>query len=174
MSRPCKYGHNAGRTKDGTCKRCAAEANRKWVAANREKSREYTRKWRLSNIEKARENSRRQRAANIDKYREYGRAYARAKRGERLEYTREWRGLPVETRPCPELCEMGCGRKAVCLDHCHRTGAFRGWLCRACNLGLGSLGDTHEALQRAADYLVRAQSEMWLAIPGHGLPRNKQ
>lgn len=39
------------------------------------------------------------------------------------------------------------------VDHCHRTGKVRGLLCKTCNLAIGQLGDTAEALQRVADYL---------------------
>ena len=54
--------------------------------------------------------------------------------------------LPTPTRTEPSLCEM-CGSapkgrsKALCLDHCHETKTFRGWLCDYCNRGLGQLGD---------------------------------
>jgi hypothetical protein len=74
--------------------------------------------------------------------------------------------------PRPDDCEL-CGRVGpVCFDHCHKTGKFRGWLCRGCNSGLGQYGDDVEGLQRilgrssetsarlvwlqrALDYLVR-------------------
>lgn len=39
------------------------------------------------------------------------------------------------------------------LDHCHSSGRVRGLLCRRCNLAIGQLGDTAEALQRVVDYL---------------------
>jgi len=39
------------------------------------------------------------------------------------------------------------------LDHDHETGAFRGWLCRNCNSGLGFLGDNAEGLGGALMYL---------------------
>lgn len=63
----------------------------------------------------------------------------------------------------PETCEL-CGKdpraarrgnQSLCLDHDHATGAFRGWLCHACNLGIGLLGDTEERLARAVRYLKR-------------------
>ena len=41
------------------------------------------------------------------------------------------------------------------LDHDHKTGEFRGWLCKQCNTGLGNLGDNLHSLQRAVEYLRR-------------------
>lgn len=57
-------------------------------------------------------------------------------------------------RPCPDLCELCRRRKAVCLDHDHVTGLFRGWLCRSCNTALGALGDTIDGLYTAIAYLL--------------------
>jgi hypothetical protein len=39
------------------------------------------------------------------------------------------------------------------MDHCHKTGKFRGWLCHSCNYALGYAGDSKELLQRLIDYL---------------------
>ena len=44
------------------------------------------------------------------------------------------------------------------LDHCHITGKFRGWLCGKCNMGIGALGDSIQGLQRAIEYLKRAEA----------------
>ena len=41
----------------------------------------------------------------------------------------------------------------LAVDHCHTTNKVRGLLCNQCNRGIGMLGDTHEDVQRAADYL---------------------
>lgn len=63
----------------------------------------------------------------------------------------------------PETCE-NCGKspraarrgnQSLCFDHNHDTGAFRGWLCHACNLGIGLLGDDAASLRRALAYLER-------------------
>lgn len=39
------------------------------------------------------------------------------------------------------------------IDHCHRTGQRRSFLCYQCNPGLGMFRDNPEYLRRAADYL---------------------
>ena len=44
-------------------------------------------------------------------------------------------------------------RLPVDIDHCHRTNRLRGLLCRACNVGIGLLGDNAEGLKRALEYL---------------------
>lgn len=84
----------------------------------------------------------------------------RNKEKERLRVrAKNWRILGCKpTRPEPTHCEC-CGRKdfrALSLDHCHETGAFRGWLCGRCNLAIGKLGDTVAGVQQALDYLKRA------------------
>jgi hypothetical protein len=56
-----------------------------------------------------------------------------------------------------EMCDMpGCEDRWSHLDHCHRTGAFRGSLCIRHNMGLGSFRDNIADLQRAIDYLTSA------------------
>ena len=57
-----------------------------------------------------------------------------------------------------ELCEICKSRPPVHCDHDHLTGAFRGWLCRMCNTGLGAFGDDIAGLERALEYLKRTRS----------------
>jgi ferredoxin len=40
-------------------------------------------------------------------------------------------------------------------DHCHKTGKYRGMLCKACNTALGKFKDNPALLLRAADYLKK-------------------
>ena len=56
--------------------------------------------------------------------------------------------------PKPERCAC-CHKKTkkLDLDHIHGSTTFRGWLCRACNTGMGKLGDTLEGVLQGAIYL---------------------
>src|SRR5579859_3639212 len=78
--------------------------------------------------EYARNRQRKYRAANPDRVRGYECKYRASNllmiRRNALRYARL--NLPAPTRPMPELCERGCGRKASFLDHCHTTNVFRG------------------------------------------------
>ncbi len=66
------------------------------------------------------------------------------------------KGQPQPLWPVTERCEL-CGNaqthKILCLDHCHATGRFRGWLCDPCNTALGLFRDNPVLLRRAAYYL---------------------
>jgi hypothetical protein len=69
-------------------------------------------------------------------------------------------GLPQPTRAEPTHCEC-CGRlpgkQSLNLDHCHESGAFRGWLCGLCNTAIGKLGDNARNVLRAFHYLARTE-----------------
>lgn len=82
--------------------------------------------------------------------------------------SKEWRlanfyGItPTQYLQMKEDQEDGC---AICgrvpgedepelaVDHCHKTKAVRGLLCRPCNQSLGKMGDDPARLRQAADYL---------------------
>jgi hypothetical protein len=51
---------------------------------------------------------------------------------------------------CP-IC--GIETDKLVYDHNHKTGAFRGWICNPCNMGLGNFRDDPKSLMRAATYL---------------------
>jgi hypothetical protein len=62
----------------------------------------------------------------------------------------------IHSRPVDSKC-MCCGRiDKLHLDHCYNTEKFRGFTCKNCNVGLGHLGDSVEGLERALEYLKKA------------------
>ena len=60
-------------------------------------------------------------------------------------------------RPKPSVCDV-CRQPSlkICLDHCHASGKFRGWLCNLCNVALGAALDNPQTLRKLAAYLERA------------------
>lgn len=49
--------------------------------------------------------------------------------------------------------------KYLRVDHCHETGLIRGLLCAACNIGIGTLGDSIEGLEKALAYLRKPDND---------------
>ena len=63
--------------------------------------------------------------------------------------------------PKPELCNCcNIKPKMFHLDHIHGTNTFRGWLCRACNTGMGKLGDNLEGVLQSAIYLENDKNKI--------------
>lgn len=49
-----------------------------------------------------------------------------------------------------------CGKtskRALAVDHCHKTGKIRGLLCSKCNRGIGYLNDDPFLLKKTLEYL---------------------
>lgn len=88
-------------------------------------------------------------------YREYMRLYMKLQRAGLIVHK------PRMARPkrAPALnCEI-CGQECDTVwDHNHKTGLFRGWLCRPCNLGLGAFHDNQGVLHSASEYLLRSNA----------------
>lgn len=61
--------------------------------------------------------------------------------------------VPLFTTSC-QICSKEVGN-AICLDHDHTTGAFRGFLCSGCNSVVGHCGENLEILKRVIEYLSR-------------------
>ena len=59
---------------------------------------------------------------------------------------------------CNNTCEI-CLKpiKKGCVDHCHKTGDVRGYICGNCNSAIGFLKDDHNIVKRAANYLLKHQ-----------------
>ena len=64
--------------------------------------------------------------------------------------------------PVPLVCDC-CGKsplapyrsqhRKLCLDHNHKTGEFRGWICDSCNVAISRAGDTIEGVKKLLTYL---------------------
>lgn len=69
----------------------------------------------------------------------------------------EWEAKYIEQKGGCALC--GCKENSnghrLAVDHCHKTGAFRGLLCHSCNRAIGLLGDDPDRLREAAKYLEK-------------------
>ncbi len=55
---------------------------------------------------------------------------------------------------CP-ICQKTtiAGITKIVLDHCHKTGRVRGWICESCNTGIGRFDDDETVVARAIDWL---------------------
>ena len=101
-------------------------------------------------------------AFEIEK-RHHGRGTARWCKECANTYRKTLAGLKaIHKYPTVEICE--CCLKPpkygnLILDHCHKTGAFRGWLCKSCNSGIGGLGDNLDGVKKAIAYLEKAEYE---------------
>lgn len=54
-----------------------------------------------------------------------------------------------------DVCREPPNTSRLFLDHDHKTGKVRGFLCRLCNTGLGAFRDSQTFLQNAAQYLAK-------------------
>jgi len=104
---------------------------------------EYQKKWNAKNPELVKEIQRRYYQKDPEK------------RKQQMADARERKRMKIATRPRSPYCEV-CG--LVCrtvLDHDHKTGKFRGWLCPHCNSALGHAKDSPPILEALARYIMR-------------------
>ena len=133
--RPCSY-----------CKECAKKRHRKRYNADPDKHRKASREWRLANRFKVSLNMSRQQA------RKNGYLSCNATEGKlRAAFTGKCEICGVPEQECD---------KNLCLDHCHETGEFRGWLCNNCNAAIGMLKDSREIALNALLYIQRHDTKI--------------
>ena len=109
----------------------------------------------MSDVEREeyREYQRQRRADNPELFSRYDRQKQLKKYGITLDgYDRL---LAAQNGVCALCGGPPLGRSGIHyhVDHDHVTGVVRGLLCSRCNGGLGALGETVEALERAINYL---------------------
>lgn len=54
-----------------------------------------------------------------------------------------------------KLCRAKKNRRALSVDHYHKTGKVRGILCHHCNLALGGFKDNIKVMRKAIKYLEK-------------------
>jgi len=95
------------------------------------------------------------------KFNEYHKARRRRGEGLRSAYNITLQEYQVMLDKCEHRCMICDTHKSDCsdvklfVDHCHKTNAVRGLLCRHCNSMLGFSRDSTKTLLRAATYLRR-------------------
>ena len=134
-------------------KKRAAFMKRQHRLANKEKYRAATKRWMDKNRTVFLEKQRNKRKADPDW--RFKSALQRTLRA----------GAPPCNATVAQLKEAFKGTCTICgvpesecktplhMDHDHKTGQFRGWLCSKCNQGLGLFSDSIECLQLAIKYL---------------------
>ena len=158
-----EFGFESHLLRDGSryrrskCKVCyleyKAQYRKKDLGASRKKGKEYSNRWRKKHPEKAEKQRIWSRAnrflVSLNRSAEYAKKNGHASCDATLEEIKQ-----AFTGKC-HICGLSEGefQRNLSLDHCHVTGAFRGWLCTKCNVGLGSFGDTSELLYEAIEYL---------------------
>src|SRR5581483_11643276 len=115
----------------------------------------------------SKETQQRWRAANREHVQEYGREYRRRQHvnWNRGRHYRAMYGLTIEEyeaklkqqdykcQICSDPILHSRGKSGRALDHNHKTGAIRGFLCSRCNVGIGHFLDSITRMQSAIDYL---------------------
>lgn len=143
----CENTHPVGafgkreRTHDGldtTCREARRRAEREWYARDKPGHVARTQAWNKANPEKA----------------QIVRLRAKAKElgldpDEVEQAFREHNGL---CDICGEPCKTG---RRLAIEHCHKTGKFRGFACMDCNVMLGHARDDPGRLMAGAAYVIR-------------------
>lgn len=65
-----------------------------------------------------------------------------------------YKALKDQNNKC-YICKQPPSIKSLHIDHCHKTGTFRGLLCTRCNTGLGLFKDNISIIEEAINYLNR-------------------
>ena len=155
------------------------EYMKQWYENNKIKVKEYRknkreeinktrRLYEINNKEELKTKRKKYRDANIDKIKKYGKEYRIATKEERRKYDKIYQfkkryGITPEQyyeflNKQNNSCAI-CGKhqselkKALAVDHNHKTNKIRGLLCDRCNRGLGYFGEDKNIINNANNYL---------------------
>jgi hypothetical protein len=132
-------------------------ANKAWYDRNPEKSRQKSRDWYHRNREKAIARRKQWAIDNPDKVL-LQKAKQKTDRAALKCHLKRQYGLTIAQRDAlfahnNGLCWCCNKRVSDSVDHDHDTGRVRGALCRQCNIGIGLIGDSCDAVMSAVLYL---------------------
>lgn len=131
------------------CRLCFNAYSQKWRENNHERYRIRNRQWRVGKEEYFR---------NIWLKSEYGIS------AEHYDNMLEQQGDVCAICKQPETTyDARVGVKRLAVDHCHTTGQVRGLLCAKCNRGLGHFNHCADGLQKAIEYLRKAEERTTIA-----------
>lgn len=126
------------------------------VENNKEKIRQQQQAWKKKNQDKV--IKARKKFNSTEKSRIYRKRY-KEKYSDKLAIDRarqkHHKLMKLASRPKPKECEVCKKTGSVCFDHDHKTGKFRGWICRECNLALGLVKDNEKILISLSEYLSK-------------------
>jgi hypothetical protein len=138
-------------------RRAQYERTAEWKKANPDKVRNRKAAWVEQNREKVT-------AYNIAYMSDYMKteAYSESKHRSRIKRYQitdaDFNAMWEAQDGCCAICKVklqprGRSKHSAAIDHNHKTSVVRGILCRGCNHGIGSLGDSPSVLIAAARYL---------------------
>ncbi len=129
--------------RNSKCKECNRADSRIWYRENREKAKAKFRSYQKANRFRL--------ALKLSK--------VAAKRNDHLACTATIEEIKAAFTGLCTICGVPEAELNVNLnmDHNHRTGEFRGWLCSCCNRGLGQFKDDSTILLDALRYLERSK-----------------
>jgi hypothetical protein len=133
------------------------QATKKWKTENRDKLAEYKQAWNAENRDKVS-------AYNVAYMSDYMKTevYTQSKHRSRMKRYQitdaDFNAMWENQNGCCAICKVklqprGRSKHSAAIDHNHKTSVVRGVLCRGCNHGIGSLGDSPSILIAAAKYL---------------------
>lgn len=128
----------------GVCRLCTNIASKEWRRLNPEKAKK------ANKLE-----SKRHKSNPVRKILISAKYIAKKNKYAPPDITEESLAEMIKTRG---ICSFqGCIGDGICLDHDHKTGQVRGWLCGNHNTMLGLAGDREVDLEEGIKYLQRAK-----------------
>ena len=127
---------------------------------NSPKAKEYQKKYRESPKAKAYQEKYRKSPKGKKYHKEYGKKYS-IKYWYNLE-NKDYDKIFNEQKGCCAICGVHQSKlkRALSVDHDHKTNEVRGLLCIKCNVALGIFNDSIELLDRAKHYLKKYKSTL--------------